>query len=64
LKSDVKQSLERQRAAEDQVLQRDAVEKLHGDEKAASFFANVVNGADIGMVERGRRTRFAQEAVT
>ena len=36
-----------------------AVEKLHGDEGLAIFFANVVNGADVGMIQRGRRLRLA-----
>jgi len=29
-----------------------AIEKLHGDESAAVFFADVVNRADVGMVQR------------
>ena len=37
------------------VLEGDALKKLHGDEGLAVFLANVVDGADTGMVEcRGR----------
>jgi len=35
------------------VLQRHAVQKLHGDERLAILLANVVNRADVGMVEGG-----------
>ena len=48
-------------AAVDAVLERLAVEKFHGDEGLAVLFADVVNGADVGMVERGGRLRFALE---
>jgi len=37
-------------------------EVFHGDECQAVFFADVVNGADVGMVQRRRRLRFAPEA--
>ena len=33
------------------MLQRLAVEKLHGDEGLAVFFADVVNGANVGVVQ-------------
>ena len=36
--------------AEDGVLQGGAVEKLHDHERAAVLLADVVNGADVGMV--------------
>jgi hypothetical protein len=46
----------------DAMLQRHPVEKLHGDERLAFFLVNLVDGADIGMVQRGRRLRFALKA--
>jgi hypothetical protein len=35
------------------VLQRHAVEKLHGDEVQAVAVVNLVHDADVGMVQRG-----------
>ena len=35
------------------MLQRDAVQKLHDDEGLALFLPNLMNGANIGMVQRG-----------
>ena len=50
-----------QRAAGDAVLERLAVEKFHGDEGLAVLLADVVNGADVRMVQRGGGLRFALE---
>ena len=36
----------------DAMLQRHAVQKLHGDERLAVLFADFVNGADVGVVQR------------
>ena len=46
-----------------QFLQRRAIEKLHGDEGVAVFFAYVVNSADIGVTQRRSGTRLAEEAL-
>jgi len=35
------------------VLQRHAVQKLHGDERLAVAFVDFVDCADVGMVEGG-----------
>ncbi len=35
------------------MLQRHPVEKFHGDEGMTSLFANVINRADVGMVQCG-----------
>ena len=43
------------------MLERLPVEVLHGDEGVAGFFANVVNSADVGVVQRGSGLRFAAE---
>ena len=49
-------------AAGDDVLERGAIEKFHGDEGFAGVFADVVDGADVGMVQRGGGAGFAFEA--
>ena len=51
-----------QRPAGNAMLQRHAVQKLHGDEGLAVLLADVVNGADVGMIQRGRGLRFALKA--
>ena len=58
----VEESFEFERAAGDDVLERRAIEKFHGDEGAAVVFADVVDGADVGMVQRGGGAGFALEA--
>ena len=46
----------------DHVLQGHALEILHGDKRLAVLLANVVNGADVGMVQRRSRLRLALKA--
>ena len=46
----------------DAVFEGCAVEELHGDEGLALFLADVVNRADVGMVESGRGLGFALKA--
>jgi hypothetical protein len=41
------------------VLQCHAIQKLHGDKRLPIFLANVVNRADVGVIERRRRLRLA-----
>ena len=41
------------------MFQREAVEKLHGDEGLAVVLADVVDRADVRMVQGGRRLGFA-----
>jgi len=43
------------------MFQGDAIEILHGDERLVIVFSDVVNGADVGMVESGGRTSFSPE---
>ena len=43
------------------MLQRHPVQKLHGDERLLATLADVVNGADVGMVESGGGTSFTPE---
>jgi hypothetical protein len=45
------------------VLQRRAVEKLHGDEGLTLMLPDLVNRADVGMVQTRGRARFAAKAL-
>ncbi len=47
----------------DAVLQRLALQKLHDDEGLAFVLTNLMNGADIGMVERGGGAGLALETL-
>ena len=46
----------------DEVLQREAIEEFHGDEGAALGFADVIDGADVGMIKGGGGFGLALEA--
>src|SRR5260370_30277291 len=46
---DIQQGLELHRAAPDEVLERRAVEKLHGDVTLVLLLADFVNSANVGM---------------
>src|ERR1700756_3881850 len=61
LNSQIQHALHRQRSSADQVLQRLPVQKLHGDERLPLVFANLVDRADVGMVERRGGLRLALE---
>jgi len=45
--------------ARDAMPQRHAVEKLHDDEGMAIFLPNLMDGTDIGMIQRRSRLRLA-----
>ena len=47
----------------DGVFQRLAFEKFHGQEDAAIFVANVVDGTDVRMIQRGGCASFAPKAL-
>ena len=51
-----------QRPAGDAMLQRHALQKLHGDEGFAVLVVDFVDGADVGMVQGGGGLGFALEA--
>ena len=55
--------LDLQRPPRDAVLQRHAIQKLHGDERLAVLLADFVDGADVGMVQGRSGSSFALEAV-
>jgi hypothetical protein len=51
-----------QRLSGDQMLQGHAIQKLHGDERLLAMFADFVDGANVGMIERRCGARFAAKA--
>ncbi len=55
------QQIERQRLAFDTVLQRRAFQELHGDKRLALMIADLINGADVRVVERRRSARLAPQ---
>ena len=62
LNGEIEQIVEFHGAAGDGVLQGLAVEKFHGDEGFAVGFADIVNRADVGMVQGGCGLSFSLEA--
>jgi hypothetical protein len=52
--AEVEEGFEFDRPGADAVLQRDAIEKLHCDKGFAVLIVDVVDGADVGMIEGGR----------
>ena len=50
------------RAPVDAVLQRLPIQEFHGDERLAVLLANIVNRADVGMVQGGGGLRFTLES--
>jgi hypothetical protein len=40
-----------------------ALEQFHGDERTAFEFTNIVNRADVRVIQRGCRARFAAKAL-
>jgi hypothetical protein len=63
LRPEIEQAIHRNRLALDAVFQGGAIEILHHDVLAVLILADVVNGADIGMIERGRRPCLTPEAL-
>ena len=57
------QQADLERASVDLARQRAALEQLHRDERAALVLVHLVDGADVGMVQRRGRARLAQEAL-
>src|SRR4029077_18593888 len=52
-----------ERTPRNSVLQREAVQKLHGDEASPVVLTDFVDGANIWMVESGSSTGFAAETL-
>src|SRR5713226_9726663 len=57
------QSLGLQRAPRNVLLERFAVQKLHDDERSSVVLSNVINGADVRMVQRRSGFSLAPEAL-
>ena len=51
-----------QRTARDSVLERSPIQKFHRDKGVALLLADVMNGADVGVIQRGSRLCFPLEA--
>ena len=58
---DFDHAIDGKRAFLNQLFQRFAIQELHGDEGAAAFFGDLMNGADVGMVQGRSGTRLAPE---
>ena len=59
----VQQLLDRQRPGFNNVLEGLALHQLHGDERLPVVLADLMDGADVGMVEGGSSPGFAAEAL-
>jgi hypothetical protein len=57
-----KQRFQLHRATADAVLERGAFKIFHGDECLPVLFANVVNRADVGVVQRRSRFGFTAKS--
>ena len=62
LDPDVEQRIHAERAGGEPILQRRALQVLHDDERTPVLLADVVDGADVRVVQRRRRPRFARES--
>src|SRR5208282_6433596 len=60
---EVEEQIELERAAANAVLERRALHVFHGDEGAPFVLANFIDGADVGMIERGSGASFAAKAL-
>jgi hypothetical protein len=56
------QHVDLERAPGDAMLQRHPVEKLHHEERAAVLLADIVDGADVGVIQRRCGLRLAAES--
>ena len=54
----VQELVERNGFPLDAILQRRALQAFHNDEKPVLVFADIVDGADVGVIQRRRRARF------
>src|SRR5664279_4096144 len=63
LDSEIEKLRNRDRLSRNTALQSLAFEKFHSDKGAAFEFADVIDGADIGVIQSGCRTSFAAKAL-
>src|SRR5262249_14243965 len=59
---DLQQRLQLYRSAADALLESLSFEQLHRDEVPALMFADVVNRADVRMIQRGRCARLTKKS--
>jgi hypothetical protein len=62
LDGDIQQTLQFHRPAGDCIFESLALKTFHGDEGFTIFFADVMDGADVGMVQRRGSFGFAAKA--
>src|ERR1035438_5218071 len=62
LNCEPQQRIQIQRTAGDLVAQDSAVEILHDDESATALLTDVMDGADVGVIQRGGCLRLALKA--
>ena len=62
LDPDVEQRIQAERAGGKPILQRRALQVLHDDERTPVLLADVMDGADVRVVQRRRRPRFTRES--
>ncbi len=63
LNTDFQESVHRERTPGDAVLECFTFEQFHHEEKFSFMFCDVVDGADIGMIQGGSGAGFAPEAL-
>ncbi len=63
LGGEIEQLLDRERLALDAVFERRPFQVLHDNEVEPLLFADIVDGADVGMVQRGCGTRLPLKAL-
>src|SRR6516164_1396660 len=61
--ANVEQHFHIERTSQDEVLKSLAVKEFHGNEGTAIFLADVVNGANVGVVEGGGGFGFAAKTL-
>ena len=62
LNRQIQQAIQFHRRPGDHVLQRAAIQEFHGDERFSIRLADVVNRADVGVIQRGSGLRFSLKA--
>jgi hypothetical protein len=63
LNADFEESVYRERTTGDAILERFSFKQLHHEEKLSFVFRDVVNGADVGVIQGGSGAGFAAEAL-
>ena len=64
LRRDGERLFQHQRFALDSRVERLTLDVLHGDEATSVFFADLVNGADVRMIQLGCCSRFSHKSLS